>query len=90
MTHNPTKSEYIGNVGERYDFILTLNKTIVLDGANMYLFTDALENEFVWITAAAQLTDGVKYKLRGTIKDHRIYNSSKQTILTRCRIQGEL
>ena len=56
----------------------------------MYLFTDALENEFVWITAAAQLTDGVKYKLRGTIKDHRIYNSSKQTILTRCRIQGEL
>ena len=90
MTHNPTNSEYFGNVGERHDFILTLNKTIVLDGANMYLFTDDLENEFVWITAAAQLTDGVKYKLRGTIKDHRIYNSSKQTILTRCRIQGEL
>ena len=86
----PTKSEYQGSVGDRVELELTITKRVVVEGAyglsNIHIMMDADENEYVWATSARALTEGETYKLRGTIKEHKLYKASKQTVLTRCTV----
>lgn len=86
----PTKSEYQGAVGERIEVEVTITKRAVVEGSfgltNIHIMTDANENEYVWATSARTLTEGETYRLRGTIKEHKLYKASKQTVLTRCTV----
>lgn len=87
---DPTNSEYQGVVGERIEVEVTIKKRIVTEGnfglTNIHIMLDENENEYVWATAARTLNEGETYKLRGTIKEHKLYKATKQTVLTRCAI----
>lgn len=81
-------SEYQGEIGQRIERTLTVTKAIQLDSdfghSVMHIMEDADGNIYVWTTASKSWVDGSIHKIRGTIKDHRIYKATKQTILTRC------
>ena len=82
-------SEYVGNVGERKDFTLTIKKCLSFE--NMYGITyfhimeDSKENVFIWKTTK-KLDVDTTYILKGTIKEHTLYNDVKQNIVSRCKI----
>jgi hypothetical protein len=87
LMYDPTPSEYIGQIGERLELTVTIEKAIPLDGehpSTMYIMRADCGNCFVWTTAAKSWTAGGTHHLRGTVKDHRTYKGEKQTILNRC------
>lgn len=81
-------SEFVGKIGERIEVELTVVKALKLEndfgGSVMHLMEDNNRNVFVWITSAKSWAEGSVKRVRGTIKDHRIYKNIKQNILTRC------
>lgn len=90
LIYEPSESEFVGEVGERLDIYLTVDRAIPLENqygsSTMHIMHDDCGNEFVWTTAAKTLTEGTEYHVKGTVKDHRTYKNTNQTILTRCRI----
>ena len=91
MTYDPDPSEYVGEVGERIEVTVRVERVITLNG---YYGTSWLHsmrgvedgNVYVWTTAARCLTQDHPITLRGTIKEHKEYRNCKQTILTRCKV----
>lgn len=85
-----TSGQHIGQIGERLDLTLTVQRTFVFDGAygksTMHIMKDDRGNEFIWTTGAKTLVVGETYTMRATVKDHKIYKGVNQTILTRCAI----
>ena len=85
---DPSPSEFVGEIGERIEKELTVVKALELDGyyghSIMHIMEDADQNVYVWTTASKSWSEGSTRKVRGTIKDHRTYKATKQTILTRC------
>lgn len=88
LLYEPTPSEFQGVIGERLEKVLTVRKNICLQGAfgvsTMHIFEDADQNVYVWTTASKSWPEGSEHRVRGTVKDHRIYKNCKQTVLTRC------
>lgn len=88
LLYEPSTSEYFGEIGERYQFTLTVKKVIPINSAygmsNIHTMEDTDGNTFVWATSAKSLTPGVTYTMTGKVKEHKIYQNSKQTWLTRC------
>lgn len=86
--YEATTSEFVGEIGERLDLMLTIKKAIEVNGAfgssTIHIMEDECGNEFMWSTAAKSWAEGTVKHVRGTVKDHRIYRNSKQTVLTRC------
>lgn len=92
LIYDESPSTYVGAVGDRLDLTLTVKKAIELaDGyygpSTMHIFTDEEGNEYVWTTGARKLTEGETYFIKGTVKDHKIYKKTKQTVLTRCIVK---
>lgn len=83
-------SEYIGEIGDRDTFELTVKKAISLESfygsSTMHIMEDKNGNTFVWNTASKTLEVNKTYRMKGTIKDHKEYRGVKQTILTRCTL----
>ena len=82
-------SKYIGDIGERLLLTLTVIKNIPLGQTyeketTMHIFHDEDQNEFVWVTGARNWPVETVKTIKGTVKDHKVYKGSKQTILTRC------
>lgn len=90
VLYEPSPSQHYGMIGDRVNLVLTVVKTIPLDGyygrSTMHIFEDADQNVFVWTTAAKSLEVGVTYGVRGSIKDHTTFRNCDQTVLTRCVI----
>ena len=90
VAYEPSESIFIGEIGERTIFDLTVKRTLELAGAygisTMHIMEDANGNVFIWTTASKTLEKGHTYKMKGTIKDHRVYKNVQQTVLTRCSI----
>lgn len=88
MTYEPDMSEYQGEVGQRLEIEVTVEKAIHLDGyygpSTMHIMRDANGNAYVWTTASKSWEEGSEKRIRGTIKDHKTYRNVKQTVLTRC------
>lgn len=92
-------SQYVGNVGDRLDLIVTFMRRHIyekpsfrgygVDHIAINLFRDDNGNCFVWKSASAyfNVAEGTKVKLKGTVKEHSDYNGTKQTILQRCKIE---
>lgn len=88
--YEPSKSEYLGEIGNRLDFEATITKVVPIQDyfgtKNFYVMETPEGNVATWTTAAKVLLLGNTYNFRGTIKDLTIYKGEKQTILTRCSI----
>jgi len=88
-----SKSEYIGEVGKRIAVEVCLKSSYSFEhsfgyyGGTSYIhsFIDENGNVIIWKTSK-HLTEGEKYTLVGTVKEHSEYRETKQTILTRCKI----
>lgn len=89
LMYEPSNSEYVGEIGDRIEETLTVTKAVTLESyygtSIMHIMEDAVGNVFVWITKAKSYPEGKVVTLRGTIKDHKEYKGTKQTILTRCK-----
>lgn len=89
LIYPASRSEYVGEVGGRFDNTLRVIKAIQLEGyygkSTLHTMEDSDGNIYTWITTARTLEEGSSYHLRGSIKDHNEYQGIKQTILTRLR-----
>lgn len=92
ILYDESPSGYVGEIGEKIERDLRIKQTIQLEGyygvSTMHIMEDEDENIFVWVTAARSLNEGEWYRIRGTIKDHRKYKHTKQTVLTRCKAEA--
>lgn len=88
LQFEPSPSEYQGSIGERLELTLTVTKAIISDSyygsSTVHVMEDEDGNVFVWITTSKSWEAGSVKKIRGTVKDHKMYHGIKQTILTRC------
>lgn len=88
LLYEASSSEFQGKIGERIERVLTVRKNVSLPNAfgvsSMHIFEDAEGNVYVWTTASKAWAEGSEHKIRGTIKDHKVYRNCKQTVLTRC------
>ena len=60
-----------------------------LNWINIYSFSDKDGNVLVWKTSSfiEGAEENKEYIINATIKDHKVYNDVKQTILKRCKVQ---
>jgi hypothetical protein len=87
------KSNYIGNLKERITVEVDLVKSFWLGASQfgdsyLYSFSDSNGNVIVWKTGSElKINTGSKVKLVGTVKEQKEYKGTKQTHLTRCKIE---
>lgn len=94
IVYEPSTSEFVGTIGDRDEFELTVTKTLTFANqfgySTMHLMEDVDGNVFVWTTSSKKMDEDTTYLVKGTIKDHRTYKNVNQTILTRCKVLKEL
>jgi len=87
-----SKSQYIGTVGIRDTFVLKLVHNAEAEGrfgtSYIYFFEDVKENKVIWFSSRDKmLRKGNIYSVTGSVKGQEEYKGSKQTYLTRCKIE---
>lgn len=94
------KSQYIGNVGEKLELKVECVKTAWfevksfsgygMDLMYVHTFRTLDGNVLVWKTGkglgSLELECGQVVTLKGTVKEHSVYDDCKQTVMTRCKI----
>ena len=89
LIYDPGTSEFQGEIGERLELILTVEKAIELEGyygrSTMHIMNDYDGNCYVWTTSAKHWEPETEHHIKGTVKEHKIYKGTKQTVLIRCR-----
>lgn len=85
-------SRHLGKPGERLDFTLTFKGKNVFETSygmmGIHRFQDAEGNVLVWKTAPKEaLVVGQSYRVKGTVSEHDDYRGTKQTNLSRCKIE---
>lgn len=90
LLYGESDSQFVGQIGDRLELIVRVDKAIPFESAygktTMHIMHDDCGNEYLWTTGAKTLTVDSEYSMRATIKDHRVYKGTNQTILTRCLI----
>ena len=90
LIYPPSTSQFVGKEGERIERTLVVKRVIPLESnyspSTMHIMVDEEGNEFVWVTSARTLEQGMIYNVRGTIKAHKVYQNTRQTYLTRCYV----
>lgn len=88
LMYEPDNSEFQGEVGQRLELTVTVEKALHLNGyygpSTMHIMRDENGNAFVWTTASKSWEEGSVKTIRGTVKAHKTYRNVNQTILTRC------
>lgn len=88
MIYEPSTSEYQGEIGAKVQVELTVINAVALNGyygpSTMHIMEDINKNVYVWTTASKCWSVGTVHNVKGTVKDHKEYKGTKQTILTRC------
>ena len=80
----------LGFVGDVDDVDTHLLNTIITNEYIPIVATigcDKEGNVYTWGTSARSLDEGVKYHLKGTVKEHTTYRNVCQTALTRCKVE---
>lgn len=89
LLYDAGTSEFVGEIGERIELTLTVISAIKIENnyghSTMHIMEDDCGNVYVWTTAAKSWSEGSVKTIRGTIKNHRIYKNTKQTVLKNCR-----
>ena len=90
LIYPPSTSQFVGKEGERIERTLVVKRVIPLESnyspSTMHIMVDEEGNEFVWVTSARTLEQGMIYNVRGTIKAHKVYQNTRQNYLTRCYV----
>lgn len=89
LIYEPDGSEFVGAIGERLEVRVMVEKAIQLDGyygpSTMHIMRGVEDdNVYVWSTASKSWAEGTCKTIRGTVKDHKTYRGTNQTVLTRC------
>lgn len=88
QTTTPSNSKFQKEIGDKIEVLVTIvsvfNFTNKFGVTYLHNMVDGEGNVFVWSTSTKCLASGILYRLRGTVKDHKIYKDTEQTILTRC------
>lgn len=92
MLYDGGTSTHIGKIGDKVEFNGTLTKAVISQGyfgiSYFYIFEeDETGNIFTWNTTSKSLDEGIRYHVKGTVKEHSTYKATKQTVLTRCRVE---
>lgn len=78
--------EYIGRPGERREFTLTVNKIVPIETAygttHLHVMHDQDGHEIIW-WGTYPLEESNTYRMRATVKEHRDYKGTPQTVITR-------
>jgi hypothetical protein len=89
------ESNFVGEVkGRLKDISLLLEKIIFLGSGSfgpsyLHLLKDADGNAFSWITGnKVEVAEGTNIKVDATVKEHKIYKGTKQTVLTRAKVKA--
>lgn len=89
------ESNFVGEVkGRLKDVSLLLEKIIYLGSGSfgpsyLHLLKDANGNAFSWITGnKVEVAEGTNIKVDATVKEHKIYKGTKQTVLTRAKVKA--
>ena len=82
-------SEYVGTVGQRIEVTVNSIKCVTSwdsDYGTVYIWkiVDTDGNVFTWKTSNC-ISEDCK-KIKGTVKEHKLYRDVKQTELTRCKV----
>jgi hypothetical protein len=89
-----TQGSFQKQVGERHEFVLKLSARIPLfEGyyVAVYQWLDRAGNAFVWFAAKDQdYSVGDTYRIRATVKAHKVYAGIKQTHIFRLKKIGLL
>lgn len=91
-------SEHMGEVGEKIERTVIYIHTASWENGyggywntgvtNLHTFKDEQGNIFIWKTDKFIEADyGTKMTIKGTVKEHSEYKGTKQTVLTRCKIE---
>lgn len=65
------------------------NYTYYGETSYLYLFEDSENHVFTWKTSVGfgvDLENGTEITIKGTIKEHKEYKGTRQTVLTRCKM----
>lgn len=87
---------FIGEVKERLrnlklSLILLNNFESRFGYCTLLKFKDNDGNIFTWYTSTVpQVKIGDTLLVTGTVKEHKVYNNEKETVLTRCKIEKEV
>lgn len=86
-------SIHVGTVGERMrNIVVTMTKEIFIGETQygskyLYAFNDVDGNEINWFTGHQDIVAGDKMIIDASVKEHKVYNGVKQTIVTRAKIK---
>lgn len=91
-TKEPCNSQYVGTVGERCSFDVTLKSKISFEGrfglTTVATFETKEGNLLTWFTSTAVKAEvGDALFITGTIKSHDLYKDNKVTYITRVKIK---
>lgn len=88
LIYEESPSQFVGSIGERLEIKVKVVKVIPIENnyghSTMHHMEDEDGNIFVWTTASKTWAVGDQKLIRGTVKDHKIFRNTKETILTRC------
>jgi hypothetical protein len=75
-------SQFVGTVGKREEFTVTVNKLIGTEGnyghSTIHLMTDAAGNKLTWFkTGHADMEETKTYVIAGRVEKHEVYNRNK-------------
>lgn len=83
---------YVGNVGEKINFVGTVKDVFSFEGnyglTFVVKFSDDNGNVLVWFASnpPQEIVGGAKLKMVGTVKCHNERDNEKQTVVTRCKV----
>ena len=84
----PSKSQYIGSIGEKISAEVKLEHVFWVNTAfgmlGIHKSVDKAGNVLIWKTSA-DIGEFKAGTITGTVKEHSEYNGVKQTVLTRCK-----
>lgn len=91
-------SKFIGEIGDKIDANLTLEKSAWYDipsfrgygtdTMHVYTFRNATGDALIWKTSKGLgIESGSEVHVKGIIKEHNEYKDEKQTVLTRCKVE---
>jgi len=94
---NGKASEFVGNIGDRIDVEIESVKCLTswescFDGYHhtttyIWKIVGKDENVYIWKTSAFIDCDKPPVRIKGTVKEHKVYRDVKQTVLTRCKME---
>jgi len=85
-------SQHVGKVGDKLECDVTCDRVHATEGmygtTGIHNMTDEDGNVLVWFASGSTtwLTEGSKFRIKGTIKGHNDYKGQNQTALTRVKI----